>query len=108
LRCEGFGGCAKFTNLVENRIDRRLAVNLNGKRKVVVIVPERNGQSVPAVCRAEGQACSWIKARIAKGTMVNADETTSWDGLDALFEVKRVNHQEAYWLDGACANWAEE
>ena len=59
-----------------NRVDRRLAVNQNGKRKVVVIVRERNGQSVPAVFRTEGQARSWIKARIAKGTVVNADEAT--------------------------------
>ena len=36
------------------------------------------------------------QARIAKGTVVNADEATSWDGLDAHFEVKRINHQEAY------------
>ncbi len=24
------------------------------------------------------------------------------------YEVKRINHQEAYSLDGACTNWAEE
>ena len=40
--------------------------------------------------------------------MVNADEATSWDGLDAHFEVKRINYQEAYSFDGACTNWAEE
>ena len=69
---------------------------------------ERNGNSVPAVFRTEGQAHSWIKARIAKGTVVNADEATSWDGLHGAFEMKRINHQEAYSLDGACTNWAEE
>jgi transposase-like protein len=103
-----FGGYVKPANLVENRVDRRLAVNQNGKRKVVIIVRERNGQSVPAVFRTEASARSWIKARIAKGTTVNADEATSWDGLDAHFEMKRINHQEAYSLDGACTNWAEE
>ena len=71
----------KPANHAENRVDRRLARNQTGKRKVVVIVRERNGQSVPAVFRTEGQAQSWIKARIAKGTTVNADEATSWDGL---------------------------
>ena len=25
----------------------------------------------------------------------------------ARFEMKRINHQEAYSLDGACTNWAE-
>ena len=78
-----FGGYIKPANLAENRVDRRLAKNQNGKRKVVVIVRERNGNSVPAVFRSEGSAQKWIKTRIAKGTVVNADEATSWDGLHA-------------------------
>ncbi len=103
-----FGGYVKPRNLAENRVDRRLARNQNGKRKVVVIVRERNGNSVPAVFRTEGAAQAWIKARIAKGTTVHADEATSWDGLHGAFEMKRINHQEAYSFDGACTNWAEE
>ena len=88
----------------ENRVDRRLRENQNGKRKVVVIVRERDGNSVPAVFRAEKQAQKWIKSRIAKGTIVNADEASSWDGLHGHFEMKRINHEEAYSLDGACTN----
>ena len=103
-----FGGYLKPANHVENRRDRRLAINQNGKRRVVVIVRERNGNSVPAVFRTEASAQSWIKARIAKGTVVNADEASSWDGLHGAFEMKRINHQEAYSADGACTNWAEE
>ena len=53
-----FGGYIKPANLRENRVDRRLASNQNGKRKVVVIVRERNGKSLPAVFRTEGQAQS--------------------------------------------------
>ena len=44
----------------------------------------------------------------AKGTVVHADEAGSWDNLHERFEVKRINHQEAYSLDGASTNWAEE
>ena len=40
--------------------------------------------------------------------MVHADEAGSWDNLHERFEVKRINHQEAYSMDGACTNWAEE
>jgi ISXO2-like transposase domain len=39
---------------------------------------------------------------------VHADEAASWDNLHERFEVKRINHQEAYSLDGACTNMAEE
>jgi hypothetical protein len=40
--------------------------------------------------------------------VVHADEAGSWDNLHERFEVKRINHEEVYSLDGACANWAEE
>src|ERR1700704_1125678 len=103
-----FGGYVKPANHVENRRDRRLARNQTGKRKAVVIIRERNGRSLPAVFRTEGQALSFIRSRIAKGTIVNADESSSWDALHATYEMKRVNHEEAYSLDGACTNWAEE
>jgi len=103
-----FGGYVKPQNLAANRVDRRLAQNQSGKRKVVVIVRERDGNSVPAVFRTEGQAQSWIKKRLLKGTILNADEAASWDGLHGAFEMKRINHQEAYSLDGACTNFAEE
>lgn len=103
-----FGGYVKPANQKEYRRDRRLAKNQNGKRKVVVIVRERNGNSVPAVFNTESAAASFIRARIAKGTVVHADEAASWDGLHDRFEMKRINHQEAYSLDGACTNQAEE
>jgi hypothetical protein len=74
----------------------------------VVIVRKRGGNSVPAVFHSESQASAFIRARIAKGTVVQADEAGSWDNLHERFEVKRINHQEAYSLDGACTNWAEE
>ena len=48
-----FGGYIKPANFRENRRDRRLGRNQNGKRKVVVIVRERNGNSVPAVFKSE-------------------------------------------------------
>lgn len=102
-----FGGYVKPGNFKENRRDRRLAANQNGKRRAVVIVRERNGNSVPAVFRSEGAALNWIKSRIQPGTVVNADEAASWDALNSRFEMRRINHQEAYSDGEACTNWAE-
>ncbi len=79
----------------------------SGKRKAVILIRERNGNTLPAVFRSEGQALSFIKSRIAKGTIVNADESGAWNDLHARYEMKRINHQEAYSLNGACTNWAE-
>jgi ISXO2-like transposase domain len=74
-----FGGYVKPAKQKEHRRDRRYARNQNGKGKVVVIVRERGGNSVPAVFNSESQAASFIRARIAKGTVVHADEAGSWD-----------------------------
>jgi hypothetical protein len=103
-----FGGYVKPANRKENRIDRRFAENQSGKRRAVVIIRERDGNSVPAVFRSEGQALSFVKARIAKGTIVNADDSPNWNALHARYEMRRIDHEEAYSLDGACTNWAEE
>jgi transposase-like protein len=103
-----FGGYVKPSNRVENRVDRRLAEHQTGKRRVVVIIRERGGNSLPAVFRSEGAATNFIRSHLKPGTVVNADEAASWDGLHARFEMKRINHSEAYSLDGACTNWAEE
>ena len=62
-----------------HREDREAAAsprNQNGKRQCVVIVRERNGNSVPAVFKSEGSALSWIKAHVAKETVLNADEAS--------------------------------
>src|ERR1700722_12561989 len=94
-----FGGYQNPANQKEYRRDRRLARNQNGKRKVVVVIRERGGNSVPAVFNTERQAASFIRARIAKSTVVHADEAASWDNFHERFEVKRINHQEAYSLN---------
>jgi ISXO2-like transposase domain len=68
---------------------------------------QRGGNTVPSVFKSESHALSFIKARIAKGTVVNADESASWDSLHARYEMRRINHLEAYSHEGACTNWAE-
>jgi hypothetical protein len=81
---------------------------MSGKRQAVVILRERGGNSLPAVFRSEGQALRWIGQKIAKGTLVQADEANVWNDLHSRYEMKRINHEEAYSFDGACTNMAEE
>jgi transposase-like protein len=102
-----FGGYVKPANYAENRRDRRLRMNQSGKRRCVVVVRERNGNSLPAVFGSEGAALDWIKSRVVPGTVMNADEAGSWNDLHGRFEMKRINHEEAYSDGIACTNWAE-
>lgn len=102
-----FGGYVKPANLKSDRKDRRMWENKSGKRQCVVIVRERNGNSLPAIFRSEAQALNFIRSRVAKGTVIHADESNAWNDLHARYEMKRINHEEAYSLNGACTNMAE-
>ncbi|QIG99644.1 MULTISPECIES: transposase [unclassified Bradyrhizobium] len=62
----------------------------------MVVVRERGNNSAPAVFGSESEAAAFIRGRIAKGTVVHGDEAASWDELHERFEMKRINHQEAY------------
>jgi hypothetical protein len=102
-----FGGYVKPANLRENRRDRRLRMNQSGKRMCVVVIRERDGVTLPGVYRSEAEALDFIRRKIAKGTEVHADESGAWNPLHGRFLLKRINHQEAYSLNGACTNDAE-
>lgn len=102
-----FGGHVKPANRKENRVDRRLAVHQNGKRRVVVIMRERGGRTLPFVFKSEGQSINTIADRVKPGSTVFADEATHWDALHSLYLTKRINHQEAYSADGVSTNMAE-
>jgi transposase-like protein len=103
-----FGGYVKPANHVENRRDRRLRMNQSGKRKVVVVIRERDGKTLPGVFASEAAALNFIRTRIAKGTEVYADEGSAWNALHGRFTMHRINHQEAYSLgDGVHSNNAE-
>ncbi len=102
-----FGGHIRPSNRIENRVDRRLAVNQTGKRRVVVIAREKNGKTLPFVFKTEPESLATLGKRIEAGSTVHADEATHWDALHSRYLTKRINHQEAYSANGACTNDAE-
>src|ERR1700680_1890331 len=63
-----FGGYVKPANRRENRRDRRLRQHQSGKRKVVVVIRERGGKTLPGVFASEASALTFIRQRIATGT----------------------------------------
>ena len=104
-----FGGYVKPANHKENRRDRRLAENRTGKRRVVVVVRERDGRTLPAVFKTEGGALGWIASRVVKGTEIQADEAASWNALGARYAMQRIDHQSLYSTgSGVYTNGAEE
>ncbi len=102
-----FGGYVKPANHKENRRDRRLAINQNGKRQVVIVMRERDGNVATFVSKTEAQAAPRVAARIEAGSVIHADEAVHWDALHSGFDAKRINHEWAYSDEGACTNHAE-
>lgn len=102
-----FGGHIRPANEKKDRVDRRLGQHQTGKRKVVVVIRERGGETLPGVFRSEAQALAWVRHRVRRGTVLHADEAPSWNDLHAHFEMRRIDHQQAYSLNGACTNQAE-
>lgn len=102
-----FGGYVRPKNRKEDRQDRRLSENRTGKRKSVVVIRERNGDTLPGVFPTESRAVSWIKSRVETGTVLYADEQSGWNDLHARFDMKRINHAEGYAVEGVSTNWAE-
>lgn len=102
-----FGGYVKPANWKENRRDRRLVKNQNGKRHVVVIMRERQGTTLPFVFKSEDASVETIMNRVSRDTVIHADEASHWDALHGRFETKRINHSKVYSDGSACTNMAE-
>jgi ISXO2 transposase-like protein len=100
-----FGGYIRPRNHRAERIDRRR--HQSGKRRRVVVMRQRGGPTVPIVTTREADAVPVIRRRVAKDSIVHADEAAAWDDPHAWYETRRINHRRAYSMDGACANQAE-
>jgi transposase-like protein len=102
-----FGGHVRPANLKKDRVDRRLAQNQTGKRRVVVVARERKGRTKTTVTRQEADGVDFVAKVVRPESVLHADEASHWDALHAKFQAYRINHQLAYSLDGACTNQAE-
>jgi transposase-like protein len=91
-----FGGYVKPANRREDRVDRRLRQHQSGKRKVVVVIRERGGKTLPGVFPSEVVALNFIRTNVLPHTELYADEAGSWNDLHARYTLHRINHQEAY------------
>ena len=102
-----FGGYVKPANYKENRRDRRFSFNQSGKRRVVVIIREREGCTLPFVFKSEDASLPTIGQHVTAGSTIYADDASCWDVLHDRYLTKRVNHSECYSDGEANTNMAE-
>lgn len=102
-----YGGHVRPANIASERVDRRLAEHQTGTRRVVIAIRARKGRTLTFVTKSEAEGVALVKRNVLPGTVVFADEARHWDVLARGFVTKRINHQEAYSLDGSHTNNAE-
>jgi transposase-like protein len=102
-----FGGYVKPANRKENRVDRRTAQTQTGKRQVVVVARERDGETITQVHKTEAAGVAFVAANVAIGATIHADEASHWDRLEAKYLTKRINHSVEYSSPESCTNMAE-
>ena len=76
------------------------AENQSGKRKVVVVIRERGGNTLPGVFRSEAEALNFIRRQVPQGTTLYGDAAGPWNELYSRYTLHRVNHEESYSLGG--------
>ncbi len=101
-----FGGHVRQENEKKDRTAKRLSEE-NMKRQSLVVTRQRGGRILPIVVARETDGVAFIRQHVMPGTIIHADEAGGWDRLHAFYEMKRINHSQAYSLDGACTNQAE-
>ena len=102
-----FGGYVKPANNRADRKDRRRKIHQTGKRQVVVVARERDGETVTQVHRTEADGVAFVASTVAHGSTIHADEASHWDSLEARFLTRRINHSVAYSTPESNTNMAE-
>lgn len=102
-----FAGYVKPANRKADRKDRRRKVHQTGKRQVVVVARERDGETLTQVHQSEADGVAFVAATVAPGATIHADEASHWDALEAKFLTKRINHSVEYSTPESNTNVAE-
>ncbi|THD74359.1 MAG: IS1595 family transposase [Phenylobacterium sp.] len=102
-----FGGYVKPANRREDRKDRRRKIHQTGKRQVVVVARERDGETLTHVAASEAEGVPFVLGTVQPGSVVHADEASHWDHLEAKYLTRRINHSVEYSSAESCTNMAE-
>jgi transposase-like protein len=76
-------------------------------RRVVVVAREPFGNTKAFVGKKESDSLAEVRSTLSPDTIIHADGSRAWNGLEPQFGLMRVNHDEAYCENGVHTNWAE-
>ncbi len=88
-----FGGHVRPANWKENRVDRRLAQHQTGKRRVVVVMRERNGMTLPFVFQGAFGRNQQVRDH---ATLIRANSPQDWWGNHPTTRHGRLHQRHGY------------
>jgi hypothetical protein len=105
-RCGLFGGSYPRREPERGSDRSSSSSNQTGKRKAVIVARQRGGRAIAGVFPSETDSLGWIKSRVAKGTVIHADESSAWNPLHSRYKwagsiTRSLQHR------GICTNQAE-
>lgn len=111
------GNYVRPANNVEERVDRRLAVNQNPNKCCIINLRQRSNEphggavrTLAFVARSESVAAisTIVNRYVLPTAIIHADEASGYDFLHSRNEMRRINHSGgSYSNDNACTNQAE-
>ena len=92
------GGYNKPNNSSGSRLDRRNPANRSRKKQGVLTLRERgrSGRCWTFLTRNETTASLLVLRHVREDTQLHIDASKGWVGLDAHFDVRVINHSEAF------------
>jgi len=96
-----FGGYITPANRVADRKDRRWKLYQTGKRQVVIVARELDGETAAHVAKSEAECVPFVLATVQPGSTVHADVASHWDQLHAALDHPVSRRRKGYWQRGA-------
>jgi len=104
-----FGGHRRHANINHdyNGSFKRFTVKNTKNKRVITIMKQRGGRTVPFVGKKESDALDTIIKTVDTNAIIQADESRAWDSLLRLYDMMRIKHDYAFSANMACTNNAE-
>jgi len=104
-----FGGHRRHANMAQDFSGafKRYTIKKTKNRRVITIMKQRGGRTVPFIGFKESDALEAITKTVSSGAIIQADEARAWDGLLRLYDMMRIKHSYAFSSNQACTNNAE-
>ncbi|HET7084144.1 MAG TPA: IS1595 family transposase [Rhizomicrobium sp.] len=105
--CAEVGGYIRPKNVKKLRKDLRKYPYRSPDKLIVVVARERKGRARTTIVENISDAKKFIRKVVSRTATVYCDCGTEWSDLQAIWDLKRVDHNYSWWTPNAHTNNAE-